>query len=661
MIDSLSVFLIGTVLISCSENKKTYADYNDYPTPILADLWLDYNKEAIEFKIWSPTAEKVQLHLYIAGDGGEPFTTHLMDKHRRGIWKKQLNEKLNGTYYTYQVQVDGKWLDETPGIYAQSVGVNGKRAMVLDLETTNPKDWELDQGPEINYTNEAIIYELHIRDMTIHPESGSSMPGKYLGLVEESTKGPAGVATGVDHLKELGITHVHLLPTYDHYSINETKLDSPQFNWGYDPNNYNVPEGSFSSNPYKAEVRIKEFKEMVKTFHDNDIGVILDVVYNHTGRTEDSNFNLETPGYYYRHWDDGKLSDAAACGNETASERAMMRKFITESVVYWAKEYHLDGFRFDLMGIHDITTMNEITKALENVNPNIIIYGEGWTAGDSPLTIEKRALKQNIMQMPKIAAFSDDIRDGLKGSVFDDTSTGFISGAADTEESVKMGIVGCIEHAQIDYKFVNYSDAPWTNEPWQSISYVSCHDNHTIYDKLKVSRRDAKEEELAAMVKLGNAVVMTSQGTAFMHAGAEMLRTKKEEHNSYNLPDSINQINWSWKVLNSEVFTYHKNLIALRKKHPGFRMISAKDVRNNLEFKKVEHGLISYQISNHANGDIWNNIFVIYNAKTKAVNFDMDGAWRLAVLGDEFYFDGMEMLEASVEVPPLSMFVAFQK
>jgi pullulanase len=265
------------------------------------------------------------------------------------------------------------------------------------------------------------------------------------------------------------------------------------------------------------------------------------------------------------------------------------------------------------------------------------------------------------MQMPKIAAFSDDIRDGLKGSVFDDTSTGFISGAADTEESVKMGIVGCIEHAQIDYKFVNYSDAPWTNEPWQSISYVSCHDNHTIYDKLKVSRRDAKEEELAAMVKLGNAVVMTSQGTAFMHAGAEMLRTKKEEHNSYNLPDSINQINWSWKVLNSEVFTYHKNLIALRKKHPGFRMISAKDVRNNLEFKKVEHGLISYQISNHANGDIWNNIFVIYNAKTKAVNFDMDGAWRLAVLGDEFYFDGMEMLEASVEVPPLSMFVAFQK
>jgi pullulanase len=305
--------------------------------------------------------------------------------------------------------------------------------------------------------------------------------------------------------------------------------------------------------------------------------------------------------------------------------------------------------------------MNEITKALKNVNPNIFIYGEGWTAGDSPLTIEKRALKQNMMQMPKIAAFSDDIRDGLKGSVFDDSSTGFVSGAADTEESVKFGIIGGIEHAQIDYKSVNYSDVPWTNEPWQSISYVSCHDNHTIYDKLKVSRRDANEEELVAMVKLGNAVVMTSQGTAFMHAGAEMLRTKKEEHNSYNLPDAINQINWNWKVQNSEVVTYHKNLIALRKKHPSFRMISANEVRDNLEFKKVENGLISYQISNHANGDIWNNIFVVYNAKTEAVNFDLDGTWQLAVIGDEFYFEGGKTIETSVEVPPLSMLVAFQK
>ena len=661
MIDSVNILLICTVLISCSENKKTYKNYNDYPTPIPANLWLDYSKESTKFKIWSPAAEKIQLHLYKEGDGGEPIETHLMETHPNGIWEKRIEDDLNGTYYTYQVQVDGKWLDETPGIYAQAVGVNGKRAMVLDLESTNPKGWDADKGPQIKYMNEAIIYELHIRDITIHPESGSGMPGKYLGLVEEGTKGPKGIATGIDHIKELGITHVHLLPTFDNYSIDETKLDTAQFNWGYDPNNYNVPEGSFSSNPYKAEIRIKEFKEMVKTFHDNNIGVILDVVYNHTGRTEDSNFNLENPGYYFRQWEDGKLSDASACGNETASERAMMRKFIVESVVYWAEEYHLDGFRFDLMGIHDITTMNDVTKALEKVNPNIFVYGEGWTAGDSPLIIESRALKQSMKQMPRIAAFSDDIRDGLKGSVFDDKSTGFVSGAVNTEESVKFGIVGCIEHAQIDYEAVNYSNAPWTNEPWQSISYVSCHDNHTIYDKLKVSRRDATEEEIVAMVKLGNAVVMTSQGTAFMHAGAEMLRTKKEEHNSYNLPDSINQIDWNWKVQNSNVVTYHKNLIALRKQHPAFRMISANDVRSNLEFKKVENGLISYQISNHANGDAWNNIFVVYNARTQAVNYEIDGEWQLAVMGDEFYFEGGKIIEASVEVPPLSMLVAFQE
>ena len=636
-------------------------NYNDYPAPILENLWLNYGEKATEFKIWSPTAEKVQVQLYKAGNGGNPIATHQMDEHANGIWKKFINENLIGIYYTFQVLVNGSWLAETPGIYAQSVGVNGKRAMVLDLKTTNPKDWKLDHGPKIDYINEAIIYELHIRDMTIHPESGSSMPGKYLGLVEEGTKGPTGVATGINHLKEMGITHVHLLPAFDHYSINETKLDIPQFNWGYDPNNYNVPEGSFSSNPYKAEVRIKEFKEMVKSFHNNDIGVILDVVYNHTGRTENSNFNMETPGYYYRYWDDGKPSDAADCGNETASERAMMRKFIIESVVYWAQEYHIDGFRFDLMGIHDITTMNEITMALHNVNPNIFIYGEGWTAGDSPLEIEKRALKQNMMEMPKIAAFNDDIRDGLKGSVFDDASTGFISGAVDSEESVKMGIVGSIQHPQINYKSVNYSDAPWTNEPWQSISYVSCHDNHTIYDKLKVSRRDLSSDELAAMVKLGNAVVMTSQGTAFMHAGAEMLRTKNEEYNSYNLPDSINQINWNWKILNSDVVTYHKNLIALRKKHPGFRMVSANEVRSNLDFKTVEKGLISYQISNHANGDIWNTIFVAYNAKTEAGNYNLNGVWQIAVMGDTFYFEGGKKVDTSVEIPPFSMLVLFQK
>jgi pullulanase len=406
---------------------------------------------------------------------------------------------------------------------------------------------------------------------------------------------------------------------------------------------------------------------MVSRFHESGIGVILDVVYNHTGmpgeggNTDASNFSLEVPGYYYRHNEDGSYSDASACGNETASERAMMRKFIKESVSYWAREYHLDGFRFDLMGIHDIETMNEVTAAVKEVNPNIFVYGEGWTAGDSPLPEEKRALKKHILQMPQVTAFSDDIRDGLKGSVFDDASTGFVSGANGMEQSVMFGVVGSIQHPQIDYKAVNYSDAPWTNEPWQSISYVSCHDNHTIYDKLKVSRRDASEAQIIAMNKLANAVVMTSQGIAFMHAGAEMLRTKNEAHNSYNLPDSINQIDWNWKTDHKEVLEYYKNLITLRKAHPAFFMPNSDLVRQNLNFKTVEDGLVSYEIKNGANGDSWKTIEVIYNARTTAVNYTLNDSYQVAVLGDLFDLQGKFTAMTSVKIPPISMAVLFKR
>ena len=658
----LNILFLSALLNACSEDKPINHRLKTEVDPVKTNLWLVYNKESTTFRLWSPAAQEVRLHLYEQGDGGGPLETHVLEAGQNGLWHIGLDGDLQGTYYTYQIKIDGNWLEEYPGVYAQAVGVNGKRAMVIDLNMTNPVGWASDKGPEIKHTNEAILYELHIRDMTIHPESGSSMPGKYLGLVEEGTVGPNGAATGIDHLSEMGISHVHLLPTYDHYSIDETKLDSAQFNWGYDPNNYNVPEGSFSTDPYKAEVRIKEFKEMVKAFHDRGIGVVLDVVYNHTGGAfENSNFNLEAPGYYYRHWEDGKPSDASACGNETASEKEMMRKFILESVSYWAKEYHLDGFRFDLMGIHDITTMNEVANALKKVNPNIFVYGEGWTAGDSPLPAAQQALKKNITKMPQITAFSDDIRDGLKGSVFEDNSTGFVSGAVDTEESVKMGIVGSIEHPQIDYKSVNYSDAAWTIEPWQSISYVSCHDNHTLYDKLKVSRKDADEMDIIQMDKLANAVVMTSQGTAFMHAGAEMLRTKNGHHNSYNLPDSINQIDWSLKVSNAMVVDYYKNLIALRKQHPAFRMTSSEELRNKLEFKKTENGLISFQIEDSANGDIWKNIYVVYNARPQAVNYDLQGEWEVAVLGDDFYFDKNKTVTGSVKVQAISMMVLFQK
>jgi pullulanase len=643
------------------ERKTTFNSFEEYPTVKDTNLWLDYSKEETLFKIWSPTADNIRLQLYKTGNDGAAYESNDMAVGENGLWTKKMKGDLNGVYYTFQVMVEGKWLEETPGTYVKAVGVNGERGMVLDFDSTNPPEWENDKGPKMTYPNEAIVYELHIRDMTIHPESGSSMPGKYLGLVEAGTKGPEGVPTAMDHLKSLGITHVHLLPTYDHYSIDESRLDTPQFNWGYDPRNYNVPEGSFSSDPYKAEVRIKEFKQMVKAFHDNGIGVILDVVYNHTGRTEDSNFNLESPGYYYRNWEDGNLSNASGCGNETASEREMASKFIKESVVYWAEEYHLDGFRFDLMGVHDISTMNEVVAAVKRVNPEIFVYGEGWTAGDSPLPIAQRAIKKNTFLMPQISAFSDDIRDGLKGSVFEEKSTGFVSGAENTEESVKFGIVGSIQHPQVNYKAVNYSDTAWANDPWQTISYVSCHDNHTLYDKLKISREQADEATILAMAKLANAIVLTSQGTAFIHAGAEMLRSKGGEHNSYNLPDAVNQIDWNWKVTNASSVAYHKNMITLRKQHPAFRMTSGEAVRTNLVFDKVAPGLVSYQISNNANGDEWKNIYVVYNARNEAAAIALKGEWQLAVLGDDFTMDEGKIVNGSIAVPAVSIMVAFQK
>ncbi|MFV1450588.1 type I pullulanase [Maribacter sp. HS] len=657
----ISLILIILLLFNSCKISDNTKEFNSYPTPVDENLWITYGKNSTSFKLWSPNAEEVILRLFKKGNDVEAFEIYPLKKSTTGVWHIAVQGDLNGTYYTYQVKHNNKWLNETPGIYAKAVGVNGNRAMVTNMESTNPIGWHNDRSPLLKQPNEAIIYELHVRDMTIHPQSGSFYPGKYLGLTEKGTTGNNNVSTGIDHLKELGITHVHLLPTFDHYAIDETNLNAPQFNWGYDPNNYNVPEGSFSTDPFNAEVRIREFKQMIQAFHNNGIGVIMDVVYNHTGRTDTSNFNLEVPGYYYRHWQDGSYSDAAACGNETASERSMMRKFMIESTTYWTKEYHIDGFRFDLMGIHDIETMNNVADAVLKLNPDALLYGEGWTAGDSPLPEEKRALKKHMQQLPKIAAFNDDLRDGLKGSVFDDQSLGFVSGAKNKQESIKFGIVGAIQHPDVNYNSVNYSNTPWTNEPCQSINYVSCHDNHTLFDKLKISRPDADVETLIAMDKLANAIVLTSQGTPFLHAGVEMLRTKNGEHNSYNLPDSINQINWNWKIEYKKVFKYYKNLIRLRKEHPAFHITNAKEVREKVKFQQTNDSFVSFIIDHNANNDNWQKILVIYNASNKKIDYKIEGIWHKAVSGSTFDFEGLQLVKDTIKVPALSMYVAFQK
>lgn len=656
----LALPLLALLGFSCQEKK--ILSFDEYPVYPDANLWTRYTKEFTEFMLWSPPAEAVSINFYEQGDGGSPSDAMEMEETETGLWYLKQAGDLHGLYYTFSVKLDGKWLEETPGIYATAVGVNGKRAMVVDMEQTNPEGWSEDRGPEIKQPNEAIIYELHVRDITSHPSSGSVLPGKFLGLVEEGTQGPGGIKTGIDHMKELGITHVHLLPSFDYYSVDETTLEQNNFNWGYDPQNYNVPEGSYATDPYKAEARIKEFKKMVKGFHDNGIGVILDVVYNHTGGpNETANFNLEVPGYYYRQNPDGSYANASACGNETASERAMMRKYMVESVLFWAREYHLDGFRFDLMGIHDIKTMNLLAKKLKEFNPNILIYGEGWTAGDSPLPVQDRALKRHTYRMPDISAFSDDIRDGLKGSVFEDHEPGFVSGAENLEETVKFGITGSIDHDQVNVKAVNYSDTAWAEQPWQAVSYVSCHDNHTLFDKLSISAEGATPAEIKSMQKLANAIVLTSQGVPFLHAGVEMLRTKNGEHNSYNLPDSVNQINWNWKIQNQDVFDYYRKLITLRKNHPAFFMPTADMVRGYLRFFEVqEEGLVGFLISDNANGDKWREILVYYNANKTPRVVSLEKRWTIAAMGDEINETGLGSASGILTIPPISMFIGYR-
>lgn len=645
-------------------SEKTSDSQEPYPEYAGEDLGLTYSSASSTFKIWSPTATAVSLHLYEKGEGDNRTETVKMEKALNGVWEAVVDRDLKGLFYTFQVETESGKLEETPGIYAKAVGVNGLRAGIIDLDATDPEGWKSYSRPQLESPNDIILYELHVRDITSHPSSGSSIPGKYTGLVEQGTKSQEGLATGIDHIKALGVTHVHLLPSFDHRSIDESNLDSAQFNWGYDPQNYNVPEGSYASDPYDPAVRIKEFKQMVKGFHEQGIRVILDVVYNHTGITENSNFNLEVPQYYYRLKEDGSWSDASACGNETASEKAMMRKFIIESCKYWVEEYHIDGFRFDLMGIHDLETMNMVTDALHTIDPSIYVYGEGWTAGESPLPDSLKALKANVLDLKAVAAFSDDLRDGIKGSVFDDLSKAFVNGGEGAEESIKFGVVASTEHPQLDYSKVNYSKTHWSNQPAQTISYVSCHDNHTLFDKLTISTEGkASDEEIKKMHKLANAIVLTSQGVPFLHAGVEMMRTKYGEHNSYNKPDSVNQILWHWKSENKDVFDYHQDLITLRKAHPAFRMATTEMISQNLKFMDgLPEKVVAYQINGTAVGDDWSEIMVIYNANKSLVELNVEeGNWTLVANGEKVDSAGMQNINGGkVEVPALSAWILYK-
>lgn len=599
---------------------------------------MTYSPTATRFALWSPDADAVRVNIYADGKGGKPVeVVNLYSASQRGVWTATQMENLKGKFYTFQVRVNGKWMDENPGTSAKAVGINGKRGAIIDMRDTNPVGWENDRSPLSNGIKDAVIYEMHHRDFSIDETSGITNRGKFLALTEVGTKNADGMSTGIDHLKELGITHVHLLPSYDFGSIDEETGNAlggggripSTYNWGYDPVNYNVPEGSYSTNASDPASRIREFKQMVMALHKAGIRVVMDVVYNHVFDHDKSPFQLTAPYHFFRYKDkDGNPvvspwenrgaipANGSGCGNETASDQQCMRDYMVESVKYWMTEYHVDGFRFDLMGIHDIETMNAVREATQAIDPNVIIYGEGWAAESPAYPADKLAMKANASQLGGIAAFGDEMRDGLRGGWTSDKEGAFLIGKAGNEESVKFGIVGAVSHPQVDMQKVNYSKEAWATSPKQMISYVSCHDDMCIADRIMATAPKADRAMRMRLQKLAYATVMTSHGVPFIWCGDEVMRDRKGVHNCYTSPDSINAIPWNLKTENREVFDCIRNLIALRK---------AGSFDGDIKFLPVKgSNIIATQY-----GD---NCVVILNSSPKAVSQQIpQGQWSLAL------------------------------
>ncbi len=658
------VLFTGVTLTLSAARQADDAAYLSWPSYAGEDLELSVNETGTHFRLWSPEAQAAEVLIYDTGRNTPAVDTLEMKKAEQGTWTASVNKQLYGKYYTFRIKHNGRWLAETPGVWAKAVGVNGSRAAIIDFASTNPEGWAADRGPVVENITDAVIYEMHHRDFSVDPTSGIANKGKFLALTEADTKSPQGQKTGIDHLKELGVTHVHILPSYDYNSVDEANLPANQYNWGYDPYNYNAPEGSYSTNPSDPATRVREMKEMVKSLHDAGIGVVMDVVYNHTANNDDSNFSLTAPGYYYRHRPDGSYSDASGCGNETASERRQMRDFIVNSVKYWAKEYHIDGFRFDLMAIHDIETMDSVAAALKEINPSIFVYGEGWTAGDSPLPVERRALKENVAKMEGIAVFSDDIRDAVKGHYSNAADRGFATGKPGNEETVKIGIVASTAHPQVDYSKGNNSKFAYASAPTQIINYVSCHDDLTLTDKLAKSMPGSTEADRQRAARLAQTIVFTSQGTPFMFAGEEVFRDKKGVHNSYKSPDSVNAIDWTLKDTNREQFDYYRELIRLRKSHPAFRMTTADAIARHIKFDKTDRdNLISYSIKDNANGDEWKEIKLVFNGSEQPVEVRIaKGDWIVIARDGKINADGMGGFKGGrITVEPTSALILARK
>ena len=617
-----------------------------------SDLGALYSAEKTAFRLWAPTAKAVSINLYRGGDAevNDLLMQIPMRRDVSGTWYAERTGDLNGVYYTYLVN-HGAYVTEACDPYARATGVNGQRAMVIDLEATNPAGWEADCDPHAGIAvTDAVIYELHVRDVSMDASSGIRQKGKYLGILESGTRTPGGMATGLDHMKELGITHLHLLPVYDYGSVDERHPEKPQFNWGYDPVNFNVPEGSYSSDPFHGEVRVRELKQLIKGLHDNGISVVMDVVYNHVYEAKDFCFNQIVPDYFSRTRND-VYSNGSGCGNDTASERSMVRKYIVDSICYWADEYHFDGFRFDLVGLLDVDTINEIVTQVHKRHPNVIFYGEGWHLNTVTTRDCLLATQDHSHLTPGFAYFNDTIRDCLRGSVFYSDALGYITGATGIGPELEACFRG-LPH--------------WCTDPKQTINYVSCHDNNTLMDRISLATPDVSFEDRVRMNKLAAAFYMTAQGIPFMQAGEEMLRSKPDPkggfvENSFRSPDAVNSIKWNLLDLKAyrDTFEYYKGLIRFRKAHPVLRMTSAYDVLSNLVPVHCDHPHVgAFQLSGNVPGEPSRELYIIFSAADTAQTVKLPkGTWQICINGEKAGVEALGTAEGSVTLSPISAMV----
>lgn len=616
------------------------------------DLGAVWTQEKTTFRLWAPTAQEVTVNIYRSGTAGQDDLQYQLPMHptEKGTWLTEGIGDLNGLYYTYLVMVDGRMV-EACDPYARSTGVNGERAMILNLSALNPQGWDQDGDPHAGASiTDVVIYELHVRDFSMHRSSHIRHKGKFAGITETGIKTKGGRPIGLDHIKALGITHLHLLPVFDYGYTDETR-SRPQFNWGYDPVNFNVPEGSYSSDPYDGAVRVREMKQMVKQLHDNGISVVMDVVYNHVYDADNFCFNQIVPGFFSRTLPDGSLSNGTCCGNDTASERAMVRKYIVDSVKYWVEEYHIDGFRFDLVGLLDTQTINRIMQTVHKTHPNVIFYGEGWSMNT---TLTKPGLElsvqKNSAKVPGFAFFSDTLRDLIRGSVFYTSDPGYVTGAVcckDTLEACFMGV------------------PLWAAQPNQCVNYVSCHDNNTLFDRIALAAPEAPEDVLIRMNNLAAAFTILSQGIPFMQAGEEFLRTKPGkrggfDNNSYRSPDRVNSLKWENldKPAYQKTVSYYQGLIAFRKAHRILRLSTREAVFHAIHPVPCENShVVAFHIC-----DQGEELFVVFNADTQDVAQRLpEGSWEIYIHQDLAGTTSLGIAEETIQVPAISAMVLVKK